>query len=440
MRNCFIFIFLCANLQAANFFVRPNGGTYGAENGTDWSNAYDGFSDITWASVAAGDTVWIAGGTYTQNLTPTSGKKGTSGNEINIRRARADSSVCTSATGWSSGFDATVTMSNVGIELSDNDFMVISGATTASGGAIGWILNCPSFTGEDYASTYNNTSNSRLEWIKFTGPGHVNYTGDSRAISLSAAGTASDLTFSHIWIDKFTSAIFINGPDNITFDYLEMTDCSALNSASWHPNGIWSSGCSGLTVSHSYFHTGSEGFGCGEGIFAEQSGGNANWTIHNTVFAHLNSTGLKPIQITSALSGLKVYNCTGYDLLTDLVYINGGSLSSSEVKNCLVPNGSIGGSGATAANNITANVSCFTDAANNDFTIISSTGGNFPRNAGTALASTYEIDRAGNTHGADGTWDVGAYEYTSGGGGTTGGGGSGSSLTIGGSITIGGKH
>lgn len=426
-------------ILAANKFVRPNGTTYGTSSGADWSNAYSGFSGISWGSVSAGDTVWIAGGTYTQNLNPTSGKKGTAGNTINVRRARADSSVCTSAAGWSSGFDATITQSNVGINLNDNDYFLISGATTASGGAIGWVLSCPSFTGEDYASTYTDSNNSQLEWIKFQGPGHVNYTGDSRGVSLSAAGTASDLTFSHIWIDKFTSAIFINGPDNITFDYLEMTDCSALNSASWHPNGIWASGCSGLTVSHSYFHTGTEGFGCGEGIFAEQSGGNSNWTIHNTVFAHLSATGLKPIQITSAVSGLHVINCTGYDLGTGLVYINGGSLSSSEVRNCLVPNGSIDGSGATLANNITANVACFTDAANDDFTILATTGGNFPRNAGATLASTYEIDRSGNTHGADGTWDVGAYEYAAGGGGTSGGttgGGASYKVQISGKVTV----
>src|SRR4029077_9352772 len=83
----------------------------------------------------------------------------------------------------------------------------------------------------------------------------------------------------------------------------------------------------------------------------------------------------------------------------------------SQIKNVLFPNGTIGGTGATLSNNISANVNCFVDAANDDFNIVSTTGGNFPRNAGTALATTYQVDRNGNIHGADGTWDVGAYEY-----------------------------
>src|SRR5437763_886648 len=52
--------------EAANWFVRPNGATYGSGNGSSWTNAWSGFSSIAWGSVACGDTIWIAGGTYTQ--------------------------------------------------------------------------------------------------------------------------------------------------------------------------------------------------------------------------------------------------------------------------------------------------------------------------------------------------------------------------------------
>lgn len=34
------------------YFVRPSGGTYGSENGSSYANAWDGFANISWASVA----------------------------------------------------------------------------------------------------------------------------------------------------------------------------------------------------------------------------------------------------------------------------------------------------------------------------------------------------------------------------------------------------
>lgn len=401
--------FLGIQAQAANWYVRPSGGS-GA--GTSWTAAWNGFNGINWASVAAGDTVWVAGGSYTTDLSPSSGKKGTSGNVIAVRRARSDSTACTGAAGWTTGFDSTITQTNAGIGLGDNDFFLVSGATTASGGAIGWDINCPAFTGEQYASTYFNTNNSSLEWIEFEGPGNVNYTGDSRAISLSAAGNASDLLFSHIKIHKFTTAIFINLVNNMTFDYLDMSDCSAANSASWHPNGIWVKDCNGLTVTRSWFHRGLQGFGVGEGIMTQQQGSVSNLTVANTVFSKLNSTGQKAIQLAGPTSNVLVYNCTFYDIgAPPAVYVNGGTMTgTSAVRNCLVPNGSVGGAG-TLSNNITANVNCFVNAAGDDFNIVGTIAPNFPRDAGVTLPAAYQVDRNGNIHGADGTWDVGAYEF-----------------------------
>jgi Concanavalin A-like lectin/glucanases superfamily len=48
---------------AATWYVRPNGGSYGTENGTSYANAWDGFSNIVWGTngVVAGDTLYICG-------------------------------------------------------------------------------------------------------------------------------------------------------------------------------------------------------------------------------------------------------------------------------------------------------------------------------------------------------------------------------------------
>ena len=120
--------------HAANFFVRPNGGSYGSENGSDWNNAFDGFSGINWGSINAGDTIWVAGGNYTQALVPA--KSGTSASPISVRRARSDASQCTGAAGWSSAFNATVHQVQQSITFNSFNFVTVSGRTTAAGGTV----------------------------------------------------------------------------------------------------------------------------------------------------------------------------------------------------------------------------------------------------------------------------------------------------------------
>ena len=75
-----------AGAHAADWFVRPNGGSYGTATGKSWTTAFNGFSGISWSSVACGDTIWVAGGTYTQDLLPA--KKCSSSARLSIRRAR----------------------------------------------------------------------------------------------------------------------------------------------------------------------------------------------------------------------------------------------------------------------------------------------------------------------------------------------------------------
>lgn len=85
-----LFLLLTLPAFGATYYVRPAGGTYGAEDGSSWANAFDGFSDVAWGGganqVGAGDTLYVGAGTYTQKLTP--GASGTAGNPITIRAAQ----------------------------------------------------------------------------------------------------------------------------------------------------------------------------------------------------------------------------------------------------------------------------------------------------------------------------------------------------------------
>lgn len=88
MKRVLISLFSLAaiGVNAASWFVDGTLVT-GADNGTSWANAWRSPTNIVWASVSAGDTVFVSGGStvkkYVDNLEI--GKDGTAGNPITVR-------------------------------------------------------------------------------------------------------------------------------------------------------------------------------------------------------------------------------------------------------------------------------------------------------------------------------------------------------------------
>ena len=79
------FFVFAGEVSAANWYVRPSGGSYGLANGTSYDNAWNGFASIVWGTggVTAGDTLWLDGSaTYSERLNIAT--SGTSGNPITI--------------------------------------------------------------------------------------------------------------------------------------------------------------------------------------------------------------------------------------------------------------------------------------------------------------------------------------------------------------------
>lgn len=87
--------------SAANFYVRK--GATGANNGSDWSAAWNETSMINYSMINPGDTIYIAAGTYGALNILTSG---TSGKPVTFKRAT--NSDHGAATGWSSSYDGRV--------------------------------------------------------------------------------------------------------------------------------------------------------------------------------------------------------------------------------------------------------------------------------------------------------------------------------------------
>ncbi len=397
---------------AANWFVGPNGTPLGKSDGSDWQNAFNGFADVAWSSLACGDTVWVAGGLYSQDLAPA--KKCTEANPLTIRRAVASAPEATAVAGWSASFDSTVHQQRATISLDgDVDWVVISGRTGAN--TNGWWVDFSGATSGTGIELVNGASadHNTFEYLDLQGPGYVTYTGDGRGIDATPFSTATGNIFRHLTVWNWESAIYLVGADQTVFEYLDVSGVAAVNSATFHPNGLYTSGADGLTIRSSRFHSDAAGRGIGEGIFCEQSGGCANWLVYGNVFSGLTS---KVIQITSNVSNAKIFNntfshCT-YTPIEVRADQGGACAGASQTANNLFHASSAPDSCGTASTNLATSADgVFVDLAHGDWHPVDTVAAGYPRNAGTALGTLATHDPDGVAYGNDGQWDIGAFEY-----------------------------
>jgi len=182
-------LLFAGNCFAATWFVRPT--FTGTHNGTSWATAWNGA--ITWASLNAGDTVCMAGGTYTTGLS--SGKAGTSGNPITVKRAIASDAQCGSGTsGWDGSYDAQVNIGHGGISIT-HSYVTIDGMV--DNGIYGFMNN-----GDDtYAAVEGGSTGAVLRYVEISGPGTpsgINQNSDSRSLSVGYHGSATYALVSHV--------------------------------------------------------------------------------------------------------------------------------------------------------------------------------------------------------------------------------------------------
>ena len=413
-----LFIFHAVDAQATNWYVRPSGGS---GSGSTWTAAWNGLNGINWSTVQCGDTIWVAGGTYTQDLNPA--KTCTSGARLYIRRARSDASECTGAAGWSSSYDATVHQTAAGIGFNGSyNYITISGRTTAAGGANGWWIDLSGLTGGTGIEWGQGATASydTIEYMDIQGPGYITYTSDGRGMDLTPFSSATGNTFSHLKIWNWESAVYNVGINNTTLEYLDISDIDAINLATYHSNAIYLDVAVGGTIRYNTFHRGTHADWGIEGILFEQAGGCSDFEIYGNKF-YDNSGNSRAIEVTSSVNGLRIWNNTFYNVLTAFSFRSdqgGACPGNSFVRNNLIVSSSGWTTCGTASNNLNTTTNPFVNAGARDLHIVSTIGANYPRNAGYALTGYYSIDPDGTTYGSDGTWDIGAYEYNS--GGTTG--------------------
>jgi len=419
-----ILVLLLAAAQstfAANWFVVK--GASGTNAGTSWANAWNEMSSINFSSVACGDTIWLAGGTYTTAI-PTISKNCTSGNILTIARVLSTDPVGTGFPGWSSAFDSQVILQNTTIEIGAGNYWTMDGRIgTVAGNNFGISLQITgsSGTGIDEADIGSAVTHVTFTHIELFGPpASGSGCGASQADGLnlrSFSVPTQNFVFDHGWIHRWNEAIRFLDQNNPTIQYTDVdtvfgcnpnehadTIYSTGSNYTFRYNRVWNIDADGL-----FFDQGSPGpvliygnvFWDNRGSILDifNGGTNSGITLYNNVFA--DNGGGSFIYIQTALPGGAFENNVFYS-----VGLNGSPPSTSDYN---AWTGSKGDSGThsfvfTAGSQFVS----FVASSSADFHL-TSTGETTFQN-GLSLASPYNMDPDGNTRGATGHWYIGQFD------------------------------
>jgi hypothetical protein len=405
-------------LEAANHYIRQ--GATGNGSGSDWGNACPGFSgSCAPSAMVRGDTYYVANGSY-GGLTLNAPTSGTS--VITIRKAIiADHGT---STGWSDSYgNGTATFGDLTVAtqywLVDGQVRNESSAWTAPSG-YGFralSIQADSLSGQ-------NASNSTFDYVDI-GPSYTTSFQSGWGYPLRFVYSQHDITISHCALHNGVGALFQGaGADNITFEYCNI-------GPGWGKEALRGgngSASSGWTVRYNRFWNASQKDpdDSTSGITAEiaswdHSDSCSGWAIYGNWFFNQFTAGRNAVVVVggngsswvgSGCNGTVVYNNTFAGIADSSAFgasviLNGSSTIARN--NLFYSSATASISAGTLSNNIVAGSSPFVDYNNRDFRLSG------PTAAGIALPAPYNVDPLGSIRGGGGVWDVGAYEYGSGG-------------------------
>lgn len=403
-----IFVLILAGLMSKAATIYVNKSATGANNGTNWANAYTDLQSALVAAVAA-DQIWIAVGTYYPSIAIDF--DGAGGATVREATFKIPSNV--KVYGGFNGTETLVTQANP-----QNNIVVLSGDIGVPAVATD---NC-----YHVVYTLNAGSSTELNGVTITGGRADLFGGNNRNASAggwlnfsSGADTASP-AITKVIFDSNYAAAFGGGLGNWVQSggicHSIITNCIfSYNHGDWQAGGIWTSAYSGgkgnLTIYNSLFYNNST-TGAGAAIYNDGrfGGAQSNTTIYNCSFyGNTAAAGQGAIRNENDGAGASNGKVTNSILWNN----TGGSWSNhstaSMIANYTLINEATVSTGTTAGAGMIYNTNpSFTNATASDFTLQA----NSPAiNAGNNAANLTSIDLAGNPRIANTTIDCGAYEF-----------------------------
>jgi hypothetical protein len=407
--------------SAANWYVRE--GAIGSGSGTDWTDAYTSLPP----TLNRGDIYYIGDGTY-GGYTFDDSESGTT--YITIKKATA-SDHGTSA-GWDPSYGDGQAVFNERLTFSRGYYEFNGNHVPSSGLATEWGFKVAGSPGTANAILLNSNSGT-LSYVKIINV-HLDMSGDTsgenKCIKGRYGGTDNRyITVSYCKLENFGDAISIDGNGDYTYEYNYFHRTASDGSGDHGDAIVFAVASDTMKTSNCVIRYNVFSWN-GQNIFFS---GYATWSFDNyTIYGNLFYSEEAPSASCSsifqnsagpAITNLKAYNNDFYhvyysihprvdttmygDFRNNIVYLVN---TDNAFRDVITHDYNYYQTGTSVSEaHMQTGGDPFVSAS--DYSDFSLSGATEP---GEDLGPPYNIDAYGNVRGADGVWDMGAYEYVSG--------------------------
>lgn len=421
-------ITLSTTQALADRYVRE--GALGSGNGSDWTNAYTSIANAE-ANVTRGETIWMADGTYgavTFNV-PASGTS-------RIYVKKATTAAHGTDTGWANAYGdgvATFTASGTVVEFETAYWTFDGVSRTSATSGHGFKILKTGTTNATYGIHLDTASASNIviSNVEITHNDACTSTNlDANQSGIRSAGSGADyvtVSYSYIHDMPFNLIIAVNASNwTVEHNYFARSH----STASSHGQAIYMgfSYATGWAIRYNTFKdiNGSAWIFMSTLVENVDIYGNVFWEDADSVDCGIYSANyVVDTNSSSTANNIRFHNNTMIDIdgrgsgsggvnfdagSGNTAYNNlwyGAVVPGASFSNVTHNYNAFSGSSAFSENNAQTGIlsSIFTGYATGNFRLIS------PTSAGTSLSIPYNFAPDGNTRGADGVWDRGAFEY-----------------------------